>query len=85
MLRYCYLIVICCLYWSIELHLLYCFSQVNASLYALEGGTSVVIANGQFKEINTVNDIVNGQKIGTFFTYAEKDIVPIEDQAIKGF
>jgi len=56
---------------------------VNASLYALEGGTSVVIANGQFKEINTVNDIVNGKKIGTFFTYAERDIVPIEDQAIR--
>ena len=28
---------------------------------------------------------MNGQKIGTFFTYAERDIVPIEDQAIKGF
>ena len=53
-------------------------------MYALEGGTSVVIANGQFKEINTVNDIVNGKKIGTFFTYAERDIVPIEDQAVKG-
>ncbi|XP_066913761.1 delta-1-pyrroline-5-carboxylate synthase-like [Clytia hemisphaerica] len=58
-------------------------SKVNASLYALEGGTSVVIANGQFKEINTVNDIVNGKKIGTFFTYAERDIVPIEDQAVR--
>ena len=44
----------------------------------------MVIANGQFKEINTINDIVNGQKIGTFFTYAERDIIPIEDQAIKG-
>lgn len=58
-------------------------SKVNSSLYALEGGVSVVIANGQFKEINTINDIVNGKKIGTFFTYAEKDVVPVEDQAVK--
>jgi len=57
---------------------------VNSSLFALEGGTSVVIANGQFKEINTVKDILNGKRIGTFFTHSERDIVPTEDQAIKG-
>ena len=50
----------------------------------MEGGTSVVIANGQFKEIYTVKDIVNGKQIGTFFTHAERDVLAIEDQAVKG-
>lgn len=57
---------------------------MNAALYALDSGVNVVIANGQFKEINTISDIVNGRKIGTFFTHAERDVVPIEDQAIRG-
>lgn len=45
---------------------------------------SVVIANGQFKEVNIVNDIVNGKKIGTFFTIAETNGPTAEDLAVKG-
>ena len=44
----------------------------------------MVIANGKFKEINTILDIVHGKKIGTFFTVAENNGISVEDQAIKG-
>lgn len=58
-------------------------SKVSAATYALENGVSVVIANGQFKEVNIVNDIVNGKKIGTFFTIAETNGPTAEDLAVK--
>lgn len=58
-------------------------SKVKAASFALEHGVSVVIANGQFKEINTIKDIVDGRKIGTFFTMAKDEGVSAEDLAIK--
>lgn len=58
-------------------------SKVRAASYALENGVSVVIANGKFKEINTILDIVHGKKIGTFFTMAENNNLSVEDQAVK--
>ena len=53
-------------------------------MFAVENGVSVVIANGHFKEMNTINDIVNGKKIGTFFTTAEENGNSADDMAIKG-
>jgi len=58
-------------------------SKVEAASYALDNGVSVVIANGKFKEINTINDILHGKKIGTFFTVAENNGPTVEDQAVK--
>ena len=43
-----------------------------------------MIANGEFKDANIIKDIVNGRRIGTFFTLAERVGASIEDQAAKG-
>jgi len=58
-------------------------SKVQSAMFAVENGVSVVIANGHFKEMNTINDIVNGKKIGTFFTTAEENGNSADDMAIK--
>ncbi|MEQ2184263.1 hypothetical protein GOODEAATRI_006020, partial [Goodea atripinnis] len=44
--------------------------QVMAALWALRGGTSVVIANGTNPKItgHVITDIVEGKKVGTFFS-----------------
>lgn len=50
--------------------LLYCPHQVKAALWALQGGTSVVIANGTHPKVtgHVITDIVEGKKVGTFFS-----------------
>ncbi|XP_065071423.1 delta-1-pyrroline-5-carboxylate synthase-like isoform X3 [Rhopilema esculentum] len=58
-------------------------SKVRAATWALENNCAVVIANGEFKDANIIKDIVNGRRIGTFFTLAEKIGASIEDQAAK--
>lgn len=44
--------------------------QVKAALWALQGGTSVVIANGTHPKVtgHVITDIVEGKKVGTFFS-----------------
>lgn len=43
---------------------------MKAALWALQGGTSVVIANGTHPKISghVITDIVEGKKVGTFFS-----------------
>ncbi len=55
---------------------------MRAANWALEHDVSTVIANG-FAE-NTIINIVNGKRIGTFFNSSESDSMPIEVQAAKG-
>jgi delta-1-pyrroline-5-carboxylate synthetase len=60
-------------------------SKVKAATWALDNKCSVVICNGQRE--NGITGIVSGKKIGTFFSYTEKDeasVPPIEMQALKG-
>lgn len=47
-----------------------CLPQVKAALWALQGGTSVVIANGTHPKVtgHVITDIVEGKKVGTFFS-----------------
>ncbi|XP_076466536.1 delta-1-pyrroline-5-carboxylate synthase-like isoform X2 [Babylonia areolata] len=54
-------------------------SKVDAATWALNKGTSVVICNGC--EENAIVNIVNGKKVGTFFTLAPLTGVPVEVQA----
>lgn len=56
-------------------------SKVQAATWALEHDVSVVICNG-FRE-NAIRDIVNGKKIGTFFTNLPSHSTPVEIQAAK--
>ena len=60
-------------------------SKVQAAAWALDNKCSVVICNGQHE--NAIVEIINGKRIGTFFTNHEitsTTIPPIEVQAIKG-
>lgn len=43
---------------------------MKAALWALQGGTSVVIANGTHPKVtgHVITDIVEGKKVGTFFS-----------------
>ncbi|XP_045925160.1 delta-1-pyrroline-5-carboxylate synthase-like isoform X3 [Micropterus dolomieu] len=45
-------------------------AKVKAALWALQGGTSVVIANGTNPKVTgqVITDIVEGKKVGTFFS-----------------
>ncbi|KAF6734765.1 Delta-1-pyrroline-5-carboxylate synthase [Oryzias melastigma] len=45
-------------------------AKVKAALWALQGGTSVVIANGTNPKVtgHVITDIVEGKKLGTFFS-----------------
>lgn len=57
-------------------------SKVNAALWALDRGVSVVICNGmQEKAIKT---IMEGRKIGTFFTETTSSSAPVEVIAENG-
>ena len=51
-------------------------SKVKSSLWALDNGCGVVICNGM--KYNTIRKIMLGQKLGSFFTKAEPDTVPVE-------
>lgn len=58
--------------------------QVKSSIWALERGTSVVIANGVGSEYHALSKIMTGKKIGTFFSLAEKTGPSVEEQAEDG-
>ncbi|KAM8923922.1 delta-1-pyrroline-5-carboxylate synthase isoform 1-T1 [Pelodytes ibericus] len=57
--------------------------QVKAALWALQGGTSVVIANGTHPKISghVITDIVEGKKVGTFFSEVKPAGPTVEQQA----
>jgi len=54
-------------------------SKVKAAFYALEKGTNVVICNGLTP--GAIKDIVNGRKIGTFFTDEVRNQIEVESLA----
>jgi glutamate 5-kinase len=55
---------------------------VRAGAWALQHDVSVVIANGF--EHNQLLSIIQGKKIGTFFTSRRSLAEPVENQAVKG-
>ncbi|XP_006831243.1 PREDICTED: delta-1-pyrroline-5-carboxylate synthase isoform X2 [Chrysochloris asiatica] len=57
-------------------------AKVNAALWALKGGTSVVIANGTHPKVSghVITDIVEGKKVGTFFSEVKPAGPNIEQQ-----
>jgi hypothetical protein len=57
-------------------------SKVRSALYALENGSSVVICNGM--KYNTIRKVMAGEKVGSFFTKAAGDTIPVEVLAKNG-
>ncbi|XP_066836526.1 delta-1-pyrroline-5-carboxylate synthase-like isoform X10 [Anser cygnoides] len=57
-------------------------SQVKAALRALQGGTSAVIASGTHPKISghVITDVVEGKKVGTFFSEVKPAGPPAEQQ-----
>lgn len=55
-------------------------SKCAAALWAVENQVSVVIANGMSRS-STITDIVNGKKVGTFFSLETSDGPSFETQA----
>ncbi|MEQ2313782.1 hypothetical protein AMECASPLE_005480, partial [Ameca splendens] len=57
-------------------------AKVMAALWALQGGTSVVIANGTNPKItgHVITDIVEGKKVGTFFSEIKPAGPSVEEQ-----
>lgn len=51
-------------------------SKVNAALWALDRGVSVVICNGTQEK--AIKSILSGRKIGTFFTQTSESSTPVE-------
>ncbi|XP_058796102.1 delta-1-pyrroline-5-carboxylate synthase [Phymastichus coffea] len=51
-------------------------SKVNAALWALDRGVSVVICNGMQEK--AISSIMGGRKIGTFFTETTSSSAPVE-------
>ncbi|XP_074195412.1 delta-1-pyrroline-5-carboxylate synthase isoform X2 [Rhinolophus sinicus] len=58
-------------------------AKVKAALWALQGGTSVVIANGTHPKVSghVITDIVEGKKVGTFFSEVKPAGPTVEQQA----
>ncbi|XP_064418984.1 delta-1-pyrroline-5-carboxylate synthase isoform X2 [Latimeria chalumnae] len=58
-------------------------AKVKAALWALQGGTSVVIANGTDPKVtgHVITDIVEGKKVGTFFSEVKPAGPTVEQQA----
>ena len=56
--------------------------QVKSATWALDHGVAVVIGNGMAD--NCIANIVEGKKLGTFFTNAEIKGTPVELQASGG-
>ncbi|MEE6486353.1 hypothetical protein FKM82_014580 [Ascaphus truei] len=58
-------------------------AKVKAALWALQGGTSVVIANGTHPKISghVITDIVEGKKVGTLFSEVKPAGPTVEQQA----
>uniref|UniRef100_A0A8C7MR80 Delta-1-pyrroline-5-carboxylate synthase n=1 Tax=Oncorhynchus kisutch TaxID=8019 RepID=A0A8C7MR80_ONCKI len=59
-----------------------CLTQVKSALWALQGGTSVVIANGTDPKVtgHVITDIVEGKKVGTFFSEVKPAGPTVEQQ-----
>ncbi|XP_041818517.1 delta-1-pyrroline-5-carboxylate synthase isoform X1 [Chelmon rostratus] len=57
-------------------------AKVKAALWALQGGTSVVIANGTHPKVtgHVITDIVEGKKVGTFFSEIKPAGPTVEQQ-----
>ncbi|XP_051273270.1 delta-1-pyrroline-5-carboxylate synthase isoform X2 [Dicentrarchus labrax] len=57
-------------------------AKVKAALWALQGGTSVVIANGTNPKVtgHVITDIVEGKKVGTFFSEIKPAGPTVEQQ-----
>ncbi|KAB0351655.1 hypothetical protein FD754_016512, partial [Muntiacus muntjak] len=57
-------------------------AKVKAALWALQGGTSVVIANGTHPKVSghVITDIVEGKKVGTFFSEVKPPGPTVEQQ-----
>ncbi|XP_028989794.1 delta-1-pyrroline-5-carboxylate synthase isoform X2 [Betta splendens] len=57
-------------------------AKVKAALWALQGGTSVVIANGTHPKVtgHVLTDIVDGKKVGTFFSEIKPAGPSVEQQ-----
>lgn len=57
-------------------------AKVKAALWALQGGTSVVIANGTHPKVtgHVITDIVEGKKVGTFFAEVKPAGPTVEQQ-----
>ncbi|KAG7230085.1 hypothetical protein INR49_009805 [Caranx melampygus] len=57
-------------------------AKVKAALWALQGGTSVVIANGTDPKVtgHVITDIVEGKKVGTFFSEVKPAGPTVEQQ-----
>uniref|UniRef100_A0A7N6FIZ2 Glutamate-5-semialdehyde dehydrogenase n=1 Tax=Anabas testudineus TaxID=64144 RepID=A0A7N6FIZ2_ANATE len=57
-------------------------AKVKAALWALHGGTSVVIANGTHPKVtgHVITDIVDGKKVGTFFSEIKPAGPTVEQQ-----
>lgn len=57
-------------------------AKVKAALWALQGGTSVVIANGTNPKVtgHVITDIVEGKKVGTFFSEVKPAGPTVEQQ-----
>ncbi|XP_030196828.1 delta-1-pyrroline-5-carboxylate synthase [Gadus morhua] len=57
-------------------------AKVKAALWALQGGTSVVIANGTLPKVtgHVITDIVEGKKVGTFFSEVKPAGPTVEQQ-----
>ena len=51
-------------------------AKVNAALWALDRGVSVVICNGTQEK--AIKSILSGRKIGTFFTQTSESTTPVE-------
>ena len=56
-------------------------SKVQAALWSLEQGTSTVICNGCFTKGAVLTDVVDGKKVGTFFTDAAVESADASNQA----
>jgi glutamate 5-kinase len=57
-------------------------SKLNAATWALDRGVSVVICNGS--QDNAIKTIVDGRKVGTFFTETTSGTTPVEFLAENG-
>ena len=55
----------------------------QAAAWALERGTSVVIANGTSSDY-VIRQVLDGRKVGTFFTMVEETGPSVENQAAGG-
>lgn len=55
----------------------------QAAAWALERGTSVVIADGTSSDY-VIRQVVDGRKVGTFFTMVEETGPSVEKQAAGG-